>query len=183
MTPEAKAMVMQLMGQTYGQMKKQDEMIVGQSAQLQAKSGEMKQMVEQLVATPTVASQQAGQFAPQAPQPAPQQAPQPEAAPVPTGPPAGTITPEQAMAELQQAPAMPTEIQVTPTSAPVPVNAAPVVEETMEFDFSEPSGIDKLVELQKETNLLLKAIKLQLENSNVRPKRKSAVKKAKSSIS
>ena len=52
----------------------------------------------------------------------------------------------------------------------------------MEFDFSEPTGIDKLVELQQETNLLLKAIKLQLENSNVRPKRKSAVKKAKSKV-
>ena len=168
MTPEAKAAVMQLMGQTYGQMKKQDDMIVGSSAQLQGKSHEMKGLVEKLVATPTVASQQAGQFAPQAPQPAPQQAPQPEAAPVPTGPPSATITPEQAMAELQ--------------SAPAPVAPSPVVEETMEFDFSEPSAIDQLVELQKETNLLLKAIKLQLENSNVRPKRKSAAKKASAKV-
>ena len=47
-------------------------------------------------------------------------------------------------------------------------------EQTMEFDFSEPSAIDKLVELQKEANLLLKGIKLQLESSNVRPKRKTA---------
>lgn len=166
MTPEAKAAVMQLMGQTYGQMKKQDDMIVGASAQLQAKSNEMKNMVEQLVATPTVASN------PQAPAPAPAPqapAPQPEAAPVPQGPPSAPVTPEQAMAELNQV-------------APAPVAPAPVVEETMEFDFSEPTGIDKLVELQKETNLLLKAIKLQLENSNVRPKRKSAVKKAKSKV-
>ncbi len=163
MTPEAKAAVMQLMGQTYGQMKKQDDMIVGSSAQLQAKSNEMKGLVEQLVRTPTVApSQQPPQQAP--PQQAP--APQPEAAPVPSGPPAGTISPEQAMAELQQQQA-----------APAPVAPAPVVEETMEFDFSEPSAIDKLVELQKETNLLLKDIKLQLESKNVKPTRKKAKSK------
>ena len=161
MTPEAKAAVMQLMGQTYGQMKKQDDMIVGSSAQLQAKSSEMKNMVEQLVKTPTAANPQAGQFAPQPQAPASQ----PQAAPVPVGPPAAPITPEQAQLELQAA-------------AP-----APVVEETMEFDFSEPSAIDQLIELQKETNLLLKAIKLQLENSNVRPKRKSAVKKASAKVS
>jgi len=163
MTPEAKAAVMQLMGQTYGQMKKQDEMIVGSSAQLQGKSNEMKGLVEQLVRTPTVASnQQPPQQAP--PQQAP--APQPQAAPVPSGPPAGTISPEQAMAELQQQQA-----------APAPVAPAPVVEETMEFDFSEPSAIDKLVELQKETNLLLKDIKLQLESTNVKPTRKKAKSK------
>jgi hypothetical protein len=163
LTPEAKSAVMQLMGQTYGQMKKQDGMIVGSSAQLQGKSDEMKRLVEQLVATPTVANQQQPQ--PQGPPPQqapPQQAPQ--AAPVPTGPPAGTITPEQAMAELQQA-------------APAPVASTPVVEETMEFDFSEPSAIDKLVELQKETNLLLKDIKLQLESTNVKPTRKKAKSK------
>jgi hypothetical protein len=163
LTPEAKSAVMQLMGQTYGQMKKQDGMIVGSSAQLQGKSDEMKRLVEQLVATPTVANQQQPQ--PQGPPPQqapPQQAPQ--AAPVPTGPPAGTITPEQAMAELQQA-------------APAPVASTPVVEETMEFDFSEPSAIDKLVELQKETNLLLKDIKLQLKSTNVKPTRKKAKSK------
>ena len=171
MTPEAKAAVMQLMGQTYGQMKKQDDMIVGSSAQLQGKSHEMKGLVEQLVKTPTVATPNQPQ--PQGPPPQqapPQQAPQ--AAPVPTGPPAAPITPEQAQLELQAAAPV----------APAPVAPAPVVEETMEFDFSEPTGIEKLIELQKETNLLLKGIKLQLENSNVRPKRKPAVKKAKSSI-
>ena len=159
MTPEAKAAVMQLMGQTYGQMKKQDEMIVGSSAQLQGKSNEMKGLVEQLVRTPTVANPN---HHPQ-PQGPPQQAPQQQAAPVPTGPPAAPVTPEQAMAELQ--------------AAPAPVAPAPVVEETMEFDFSEPSAIDKLVELQKETNLLLKDIKLQLESTNVKPTRKKAKSK------
>lgn len=161
MTPEAKAAVMQLMGQTYGQMKKQDEMIVGQSAQLQAKSNEMKGLVEQLVKTPTVANPNRP---PQPQGPPQQQAPQPEAAPVPQGPPSAPVTPEQAMAELQ--------------AAPAPVAPAPVqVEQTMEFDFSEPSAIDKLVELQKETNLLLKDIKLQLESKNVKPTRKKAKSK------
>lgn len=161
MTPEAKAAVMQLMGQTYGQMKKQDDMIVGQSAQLQAKSNEMKGLVEQLVKTPTVANPNRP---PQPQGPPPQQAPQQQAAPVPTGPPAAPVTPEQAMAELQ--------------AAPAPVAPAPVqVEQTMEFDFSEPSAIDKLIELQKETNLLLKDIKLQLESTNVKPTRKKAKSK------
>ena len=165
MTPEAKAAVMQLMGQTYGQMKKQDDMIVGASAQLQAKSTEMKNMVEQLVAAPTAPS---NNQPPPAQGPPPQQVPQ--QAPVPQGPPAATITPEQAMAELQQAPQVISDVQITPP-----------VEETMEFDFSEPSAIDKLVDLQKETNLLLKQIKLQLESTNVKPTRKTA-KKAKSKV-
>ena len=170
LTPEAKSAVMQLMGQTYGQMKKQDGMIVGSSAQLQGKSDEMKRLVEQLVATPTVANQQQPQ--PQGPPPQqapPQQAPQ--AAPVPTGPPAGTITPEQAMAELQVAPA-PAQLQ-----ASLNETFEDQINQTMEFDFSEPSAIDKLVELQKETNLLLKDIKLQLESTNVKPTRKKAKSK------
>ena len=130
---------------------------------LPGKSAEMKGLVEQLVATPTVA-------APNQPAPAPQPqapAPQPQAAPAPVGPPTGTITPEQAQLELQAAAA----------PAPAPVAPAPVVEETMEFDFSEPTGIEKLIELQKETNLLLKDIKLQLESTNVKPTRKKAKSK------
>ena len=159
MTPEAKAAVMQLMGQTYGQMKKQDEMLVGSSGNLSPKSTEMKGMVENLVRTPVAPANQ--QLPPQPmPQAVQQQMPQPVPEQVPA--PVGTVpvTPEQAMAELQQATA--------------PVAPTPVVEQTMEFDFSEPSAIDKLVELQKEANLLLKGIKLQLESSNVRPKRKTA---------
>lgn len=170
MTPEAKAAVMQLMGQTYGQMKKQDDMIVGSSAQLQGKSHEMKNLVEQLVKTPTVA-------APNQPAPAPQPAPQPEAAPVPQGPPAAPVTPEQALAELQQV-AQPSPAQL---QASLDETFEDQINQTMEFDFSEPSGIDKLIELQKETNLLLKDIKLKLESTNVTSKRKAA-KKAKSKV-
>ena len=160
MTPEAKAAVMQLMGQTYGQMKKQDDMIVGSSAQLQGKSNEMRGLVEQLVATPTVAGSNHPQ--PQGPPPQQAPAPQPQAAPVPSGPPTGTISPEQAQLELQAA---------------TPVAPEPVAEEQLGFDFSEPSAIDKLIELQKETNLLLKDIRLQLESANVKPARKKAKSK------
>ena len=170
LTPEAKNAVMQLMGQTYGQMKKQDDMIVGSSAQLQAKSGEMRQLVEQLVAAPTAPSPNQVAPAPQAAAPAPA----PVEAPAPVAP--APVTPEQAMAELQQAP--PLEVNAF---APVPEVPVAVEEQGM-FDFSEPSKIDQLIELQKQTNLLLKDIKLQLENSNVKPKRKSATKKAASKL-
>jgi len=156
MTPEAKSAVMQLMGQTYGQVKKQDAMLVGSSGNLQPKSTELKNMVEELVRAPVAPSHQ--QLPPQVQGPPPQQSPAP-VAPV-------AVTPEQAQLELQQAAAT--------VDTAFGARSAPVVEETMEFDFSEPSAIDKLVELQKETNLLLKGIKLQLESSNVRPKRKSA---------
>jgi len=158
MTPEAKAAVMQLMGQTYGQVKKQDEMLVGSSGNLAPKSSEIKNMVENLVRTPVAPANQPP------PQPVPQAAPDQPMAPAPVAP--APVTPEQAMVELQQVAA--------PVDPAFGVRSAPVVEETMEFDFSEPSAIDKLVDLQRETNLLLKDIKLQLESSNVRPKRKSA---------
>ena len=45
------------------------------------------------------------------------------------------------------------------------------------FDFSEPSQMDKLLDAVKESNLLLKDIKVQLERVDVRPKRKSAKSK------
>lgn len=157
MTPEAKAAVMALMGTTYGEMKKQDDMIINASQQLNHKSGEMQNMVKNLINTPTVNAPPKrgydGNIQAASQQPVPQQAPV-----TPT-----QVTPEQAMAELQQ--------------APVPVAPAPVVEETMEFDFSEPSQMDQLLEAVKESNLLLKDIKLQLENSNVRPARKSVKSK------
>jgi len=163
MTPEAKAAIMQLMGTTYGEMKKQDDMIVNPSQQLNSKSGEMQNLVKNLINTPTVkappkvgydgnmqaAHQQAGQFAPQ-----------PQAAPAPVAP--APVTPEQAQLELQAA---------------APVAPEPVAEEQLGFDFSEPSQMDQLLEAVKESNLLLKDIKLQLENSNVRPKPKSVKSK------
>ncbi len=161
MTPEAKAAVMQLMGQTYGQLKKQDEMLVGQSGNLKPKSTEMKTMVENLVKEPVAPPQQLPpqQLPPQQlpPQQLPASPPDPALqAPVSPVP----VSPEQAMAELQR-------------SSPANVSSNYHEEQSM-LDFSEPAKIDILIDAVRESNLLLKGIKLQLESSNVRPKRKSA---------
>lgn len=155
MTAEAKAAVMQLMGVTYGQQKQQDQMIIGSSGNLKPRSDEMKTMVEQLMQSPTAPGiEQRQQYTTQ-----PQQQYQDQPTQLPPVP----VTPEQAMAELQLPP------------APVEVN--PYLEEQLGFDFSEPSQGDQILAAVKENTLLLKAIKLQLEISNVRPTRKSAKSK------
>lgn len=171
MTPEAKAAVMNLMGTTYGQMKKHDDMIVGASGNLSPAAQQMQDAVKNLAQVPTISqeqyrAQQAGQPMPAQPAPAVQ-----EPAPAPTAVPA-MVTPEQALAELQT-PAAVANV-VTP---PLEITANAPVEQTLEFDFSEPSQMDKLLDAVKESNLLLKDIKVQLERVDVRPKRKSAKSK------
>lgn len=169
MTPEAKAAVMQLMGTTYGQMKKHDDMIVGASGNLSPAAQQMQDAVKNLAQVPTISqeqyrAQQAGQ--PMPVQSAPQAAPAvTEPVSAPTTVPA-MVTPEQALAELQ-----------APATPQLEVNAFAPVEQTLEFDFSEPSQMDKLLDAIKESNLLLKDIKVQLEKVDVRPKRKSAKSK------
>ena len=171
MTPEAKAAVMNLMGTTYGQMKKHDDMIVGASGNLSPAAQQMQAAVKNLAQVPTISqeqyqAQQAGQPMPAQPAPAPQAAP---AAPAPVAAPTAVpavVTPEQAIAELQ-----------APATPQLEVNAFAPVEQTLEFDFSEPSQMDKLLDAIKESNLLLKDIKVQLEKVDVRPKRKSAKSK------
>ena len=167
MTPEAKAAVMNLMGTTYGQMKKHDDMIVGQSGNLSPAAQQMQAAVKNLAQVPTISqeqyrAQQAGQPmpAPPAPQAAPA-APEPAPTAVPV-----MITPEQALAELQ-----------APVTPPLEVNTFAPVEQTLEFDFSEPSQIDQLLDAVKESNLLLKDIKVQLEKVDVRSKRKTVKSK------
>jgi hypothetical protein len=157
MTAEAKAAVMQLMGVTYGQQKQQDQMIIGSSGNLKPRSNEMKTMVEQLLQSPTATGTEQRQQYPTQPQQ------QYQNQPTQLPPALVTLTPEQAMAELQLPP------------APVEVN--PYLEEQLGFDFSEPSQGDQILAAVKENTLLLKAIKLQLEISNVRPTRKSAKSK------
>jgi len=167
MTPEAKAAVMQLMGTTYGQMKKNDDMIVGQSGNLSPAAQQMTAAVKNLAQVPTISqeqyrAQQTGN--PMPAQPAPQAAPAaPE--PAPTAVPV-MVTPEQALAELQ-----------APVTPPLEVNAFAPVEQTLEFYFSEPSQMDQLLDAVKESNLLLKDIKVQLEKVDVRPKRKTVKSK------
>ena len=138
MTPEEKAAVMQFMGQTYGQLHQQDQNIVGSATNLKPKSQEMKQVFEQTAHMPTVQRYQQ-------PNQQPHQQPEPQAAPTPVQ----QVTPEQAAAELQQEP-VPVQIPNNPNQ--------------MEFNLSEPTATDKLVNLLKEQNLLLKEISLKLDN-------------------
>ena len=163
MTEEEKAMVMQFMGQTYGEVKKQDSMLVNQSGNLQPKSEEMKAAFTNMARTPTVRQQAPPQQAP--PQQAPPQQAEPQVAPVPIQAP---VDYQQAVKELAQVD------QVT---------ASPAVSEQVQdsdqlmFDLSEPSILDKLLEASKTTNLLLKDIKLLLEKENGKPAKKKATSK------
>jgi|DEB0MinimDraft_10_1074344.scaffolds.fasta_scaffold04150_7 hypothetical protein len=154
LTPEAKAAVMQLMGQTYGLAKKQDDMLVSASGNLKPKSNELKSMVENLVQTPVSQSTQPS---------VPVQPSVPATTDLPVTP--AQVTPEQAISELNQI----TNVDVDSQ----PQVTYPLPEEQMLFNF-EPDKIDLLISAVKESNLLLKDIKLQLETNNARPKRKSA---------
>ena len=163
MTEEEKRMVMQFMGQTYGEVKKQDSMLVNQSGNLSPKSEEMKQAFTNMARTPTIPQQAPPQQAP--PQQAPPQQPEPQVAPVPIQAP---VDYQQAVKELAQID------QVT---------ASPAVSEQVQdpsqlmFDLTEPSILDKLLEVSKNTNLLLKDIKLLLEKENGKPAKKKATSK------
>ena len=150
MTPEQKAMVMQFMGQTYGETHKQDQNIVGNSGNLQPKSQEMKQMFENTARIPTVAHQ------PQQPTPAhPAAAQPPHAAVQPVQPvqPVQQVTPEQAAQQIAA-------IQTLPAS------------NQGEFDFSEPAKIDKLIDLIEKQTLILERISLKLDNGKSAKNRK-----------
>jgi hypothetical protein len=147
MTPEEKAAVMQFMGQTYGQIHKSDQEIIGQAGNLKPKSNHMKQVFEQTSHIPTVHGQPQQQPPPQ------QQAPQQQAPPTPVEP----VTPEQAAAELQKAPPVPTLIELYDDEPEVNPNQ-------MEFNLSEPTVTDKLLDILKEQNLLLREISLKLDN-------------------
>ena len=158
MTEDEKRMVMQFMGQTYGEVKKQDSMLVNQSGNLSPKSEEMKQAFTNMARTPTIQHQ-----AP--PQQAPPQQPEPQVAPVPIQAP---VDYEQAVKELAQ-----TEQVVQ----------QPMVSEQVQdpnqltFDLKERSVVDELLEASKKTNLLLKDIKLLLEKENGRPAKKKVTSK------
>jgi len=158
MTEDEKRMVMQFMGQTYGEVKKQDSMLVNQSGNLSPKSEEMKQAFTNMARTPTIQQQ-----AP--PQQAPPQQPEPQVAPVPIQAP---VDYEQAVKELAQ-----TEQVVQ----------QPMVSEQVQdpnqltFDLKERSVVDELLEASKKTNLLLKDIKLLLEKENGRPAKKKVTSK------
>ena len=152
MTPEEKEALMQFMGTVYGESKKHDDMLVGQSTNLRPKSGQIKQQFEQVLRSPVHANN------PQ-PQPRPQPQQPPPAPPV--------VTPEQAQQELAQA----MEQQVVDPK-PTPQAVEPAVDPNqMEFDLSEPTKLDKLIELIQEQNKILLEIRDNSIKSNYGTKR------------
>lgn len=161
MTEEEKRMVMQFMGQTYGEVKKQDSMLVNQSGNLRPKSEEMKEAFTQMARQPT--QQAPPQQVP--PQQAPPQQPEPQVTPAPIQAP---VDYEQAVKELAQV-----------DQAIVSDSVSEQVQDPdqLMFDLTEPSILDKLLEASKNTNLLLKDIKLLLEKENGKPAKKKATSK------
>lgn len=142
---------MNFMGTIYGESKKHDEMLVGQSTNLRPKSNEVKQQFEQVLRTPVHADN------PQPQRPLVQEA-QPPAVQSP-------VTPEQAVKELAQAQA----------TQPVeqPVEAPAVDPNQMEFDLSEPTKLDRVIELLEKQNKIL----LEIRDNSI--KLKSNAKRAK----
>ena len=167
MTPEEKNALVQFMGSIYGEAKKQDQMLVGSSTNLKPTSNQMKQQFEQVLRTQV----QNGTTQPQQPPPALPV----KGADVPVS--SMMITPEQAAAELAQ-------VQQEQSIAPVPnvdkaglevVYQAPAVDPNqMEFDLSEASKLDKLIELIEKQNKIL----LEIRDSSI--KSKYGAKRAKS---
>tara|TARA_A100001515_G_scaffold107648_1_gene88499 strand:+ start:454 stop:933 length:480 start_codon:yes stop_codon:yes gene_type:complete len=145
MTPEEKAMVMQFMGQTYGAVHQQDQNIVGNSSNLTPKSQELKNMFEQTARMPTVDPNRVDRPPPR-PAPVPEQQAPPEVK---------TITPEQAAQEIAAQRAIRTE---------QPSVVEEVDSNQVEFDFSEPAKIDKLISLIEKQTLILEEISLKLSN-------------------
>lgn len=151
MTPEEKAALVNFMGTIYGESKKHDDMLVGQSTNLRPKSNEVKQQFEQVLRAPVHANN------PQTQRPLAQEAKPPTVQ--------SPVTPEQAAQELAQAQA------TQPVEQPV---EQPVVDPNqMEFDLSEPSKIDKVIELLEKQNKIL----LEIRDNSV--KSKSNAKRAK----
>jgi hypothetical protein len=156
MTPAEKNQLLQFMGQTYGHMHQQDQMIVGQAGNLKPGSQELKQSFETAAKLP-VQEQYSKPNVP-GPPPAPAQAPPVEIS---------TVTPEQAAEQL-----------ALPTPEPVSIPPQPTPEQVLhsnqlELDLSEPSKLDKIIKALKEQNLLLKQISLKLDNGKKAPNKKS----------
>jgi len=148
MTNEEKQAVLQFMGTVYGDAHKQDQMIVGQSGQLQPSSHVMKEQFEKVIRTPTQQQQEQQHHYAQA------QAQAPDPAPVAT--PIQPVSMEEAAKELAQ-------VQATPTQEMLPPEPTQTNNQ-LEFDLSEPTKLDQLLELAKQQNLLLEEISLKLDN-------------------
>ena len=152
MTEQEKQALLQFMGQAYGHTHKQDQMIVGESQQLSPQSHILKQQFEEVLKTPTEPHPQNA--------PAPAAVQQPAAAPIPVNEdqpataPQGYTPPAPVSVEQAQQ-----ELAMAENNATVQINTNQV-----EFDFSEPSKIDKLITLVEKQHLLLKEINIKLGN-------------------
>ena len=144
MTPDEKSALLQFMGTVYGEQKKQDTMLVGQSTNLKPTSDGVKDTFDRTLKAPTVNEpprqiQQAPIQNPTQSTPAPSKGP--AVAPV-------TVSVEQATREL--ADIVTTPIQEEIIQQPPPPQVVPDVDPNQfEFDFSEPSKVDKLIELSE----------------------------------
>ena len=139
------------MGQVYGETKKQDQMLVGQSTNLQPKSEEVKKQFEQVLRSPVTQAQN------QQPRPA-----QPTATAPTIQPPSNVVTPEQAAAELAQV----QQGQVIDHETIQPTVEQLNDPNQMEFDLSEPSKVDKIIELLENQNKLL----VEIRDSSIKSK-------------
>lgn len=157
MTPAEKNQLLQFMGQTYGQVHQQDQMIVGEAGNLKPGSQEFKQSFENAAKLP-VQEQYSKPNVPGSP-PAPVQAPPVEIS---------TVTPEQAATQLAQP-----ELPMSPPAAPVAPPIPPPQSNQLELDLSELSKLDKIIKVLKEQNLLLKQISLKLDNGKKVSNKKS----------
>ena len=155
MTPTEKNQLLQFMGQTYGQVHQQDQMIVGQAGNLKPGSHDVKQSFENAARLPV----QEQYSKPNVPGPPPMGAPP---APV-QAPPVGisTVTPAQAAEQLA--------LPELPHVAPEPVPQS----NQLELDLSELSKLDKIIKVLKDQNLLLKQISLKLDNGKKASNKKS----------
>ena len=140
MTPQEKAAVMQFMGQTYGQAHKQDQMMVSESGNLKPTADRARQVFEQTAKIPTIQSSVPVQT---------------QAAPEGVSEPIQQVSPEQAAQEITAQ--QPIRTQQPPTVEQIDPNQ-------VEFDFSEPSKLDQLIDLIKDQNLILKDIRLKLSD-------------------
>lgn len=164
MNQSEKETLLQFMGQVYGETKKNDQLLVGQSQQLQPRAEQVKQQFTQVL---KAKAQPNGPV-----QPYTQPAPSPEAGtqqpvtqqpvtPQPVTP--QPVTPEQAAKELAQ-------VTVTPEQATQElvqvVQEQAVDPNQMEFDLSEPTQLDKIIELLESQNKLL----VEIRDSSIKSK-------------
>ena len=143
MTPGEKAALVQFMGTMYGESKKNDDMVVGQSTNLQPKANQLRNQVERVLRVPV---QQSTGTPPQH---------------VATQSPSNIVTPEQAAVELAQ-------VQQEQVVGPGPLNHVELHNDPnqMELDLSEPSKVDKIIELLESQNKLL----VEIRDSSIKSK-------------